>query len=81
MPSEIKAYECEHGCGKFYRSKSSAVSHEKRCWWNPARRACASCGNQDEDRYCPVYELDLSQKGALRAGCLGWIPKVEAASF
>lgn len=77
MPFEIKAYGCEHGCGKIYRSRSSAVSHEKRCWWNPARRACASCGHQDEDRHCAVYEIDLSQKASLRSGCPGWILKAE----
>jgi len=80
MPIEIKAYLCKHWCGKFYRHKSSAVTHEKRCMWNTARQACASCGLQDEDRRCAVYGLDLSEKGALRSGCPAWSPKPETSN-
>ena len=75
MPVEIKAYLCEHGCGKVSRHKSSMSSHERRCWWNPERKACASCGWQDEERYCPVYELDLTEKSSLKSDCLGWKEK------
>jgi len=81
MPNQITAYECRH-CGvKIYRKKASAVTHEKRCMWNTARQACASCGYQNDDRRCSVYGLDLSEKWALRSGCPAWSQKPETPSF
>jgi hypothetical protein len=42
---KITAWECEY-CGKiYYKSRSSCRSHEQICYWNPGRKACASCGN------------------------------------
>ncbi len=75
MPLKTTGYVCDY-CGKIYRHKSSASSHEKRCFWNPENRACASCGNQDTDhRYCAATGADLSTKGELKRHCVLWIPE------
>lgn len=34
---EIKAYQCEYGCGKYLKTKRSMINHEKRCLWNPKK--------------------------------------------
>lgn len=39
---EITAYKCDH-CGKVYQNKGSCAKHEKRCFFNPITKACASC--------------------------------------
>jgi hypothetical protein len=31
-------------CGKLYHTECSAVKHEAKCFSNPARKACQSCG-------------------------------------
>ena len=48
MPKKITAYQCEYGCGFYRITKKSVINHEKWCFWNPARRACASCENREE---------------------------------
>lgn len=75
MPIEIKAYECEHSCGKIYRAKSTTQGHEKRCHWNPDNRACASCDNQDDNRFCMVTGANLNIKSELRRNCEVWSAK------
>lgn len=44
---EVTAYKCDF-CDKWLRSKSGMTRHEKGCLWNPEKRACASCGNNNE---------------------------------
>ena len=41
---KVTAYQCVF-CEKIYLSRSGAGKHEKKCWLNPARRSCATCGN------------------------------------
>src|SRR6185437_863674 len=41
---EIRAFECGF-CPRFYRRKNGATRHENKCWRNPARRACITCGH------------------------------------
>lgn len=44
MVRQVKAYGCEYKCGqKVVLSKSSMISHESRCFYNPKNKACASC--------------------------------------
>jgi len=43
---EIKAYQCDYGCGKYLKTKPAMKRHEDCCFWNPERKACDSCGNQ-----------------------------------
>jgi hypothetical protein len=38
----ITAYRCEY-CGKVYISKQYAKKHEGICFYNPERKACATC--------------------------------------
>ncbi len=45
---EVTAYACSY-CEKIYKNKSSAVSHEKKCFANPARRACRTCKHAIKD--------------------------------
>jgi len=61
----ITAYECQFCHDAVYKIRGSCRRHEKRCWWNPVRKACVSCGNfeagtnEDTGRYyfwCEKYE-------------------------
>lgn len=55
--TEIKAYACDY-CHKYYKHKSSAIRHEKQCFYNPINKACLSCGNFKTDYntiYVPPY--------------------------
>jgi hypothetical protein len=57
MPKEITAYTCSF-CDKVYKLKSSAARHEKKCFANPANRACRSCSHAVKDRdtvYVPPH--------------------------
>jgi len=45
---EVKAYACSY-CEKIYKNKSSAASHEKKCFANPARKACRTCKHAIKD--------------------------------
>jgi uncharacterized protein YbdZ (MbtH family) len=39
---EITAYNCDH-CNKIYSIKSQCKAHEKKCYYNPETKSCASC--------------------------------------
>jgi len=44
MPRQVKAYGCDFKCGqKVVLSKASMISHESRCFYNPTKKACATC--------------------------------------
>ena len=78
MPTPVIMFECSHCQRRKYSHESSAKQHEKRCYWNPAKKACASCGNQDnETRKCTVGGWDLSDKSQLRRDCPLWTMKNE----
>lgn len=61
---EIKAFQSD--CGRIYKHKSSAISHDKKCkcWSNPKLKTCKSCvfgelhdfggGMATDDPY-PIY--------------------------
>jgi hypothetical protein len=52
--TEIKAYVCEFCPRKKARmSKSRTAKHESICFYNPERKACATCGNLE--RYEEIY--------------------------
>ncbi len=70
MPREVRAYKCEY-CDKVYINKPSAASHEKKCFWNPEKRACATCLNP-YDRRCVETDSDLTVKGELKSNCPMW---------
>jgi hypothetical protein len=70
MPNQVTMYECSYCYRRRYSHESSAKQHEKKCFWNPERRACASCDHQDnETRKCSVCGWDLSKKTELRSDC------------
>ena len=74
MVYEITAYKCDY-CGKIYQSKPGATGHEKKCFWNPEKRACASCDyNSSITRKCSALDKDLSVKGSLTSNCDFWTP-------
>ena len=60
---EIKAFACSF-CGFISRVKGSAKAHEKRCYYNPVNRACASCSTNG---WCVL------QKEKLRSNCDAWV--------
>jgi hypothetical protein len=39
---EITAYNCDY-CNKIYSIKSQCKAHEKKCYYNPDTKSCASC--------------------------------------
>jgi hypothetical protein len=79
MPIKIVAYKCDW-CGFYRKTKKAIENHEKRCFWNPVRRACASCKNNetstdyDEIRFwCSAFEVDLEKN--LKYDCERWVQK------
>lgn len=82
---EIKAYQCEHGCGKYLKTKEAMKRHELQCFYNIKNKACATCSHNveyiDEDpedvwgsRWCEAFGFDLfygdKQKGErMRKNC------------
>ncbi len=44
---EVIRYQCEFCEKKYYKNKSSAASHEKKCYYNPKNKACATCVNAE----------------------------------
>lgn len=75
---EIKAYACDY-CNKFYKHKSSARMHEKRCFRNPNVRACLTCNKFDNhtmvneygEPYCHGYEKTM-KRFDFKYGCVRW---------
>lgn len=57
---KITAYACSY-CGKIYKNKSSAASHEKKCFANPARRACRTCKHAIKDTETAYVRLQGDQ--------------------
>ncbi len=52
MPVKVTAWSCIYRCGRKVNTRRTAMlAHEERCFFNPARRACQSCGNF-------VHEMD-----------------------
>jgi hypothetical protein len=46
MARKVTAYSCDYKCGqKVVLSKVSMLSHESRCFHNPANKACVTCVN------------------------------------
>ena len=91
----ITAYICEFCPQKKARmSKGRTKKHEAQCFYNPARRACASCGNYTkatgigEDCEGPYCEADNFNKpqpeepayAMFRYDCDQWIPRNLVAS-
>lgn len=84
MPREVKAFACEHSCGrKVLISKKRMVEHEAICFLNPERRACQTCANfetyKDSDdsgqkwivNFCHAEELAIERV----SDCDLWEPK------
>ncbi len=46
---KVTAYQCDFCKNpRLYLSRGGARKHEKRCWLNPIRKSCATCGNLAE---------------------------------
>ena len=44
MPRKVTAYGCKYRCGQRVNTKYEAMlEHESKCFYNPERRACATC--------------------------------------
>ena len=84
MAKERKAYQCEYGCGFYKLTKKVVIKHERTCFYNPERKACASCGsnlkpNHDVcetkfSNWCEEKEMDLTHE-TLTFNCAFWKPK------
>lgn len=49
---KIEAYHCDY-CKKYSKSKGVITSHEKKCFYRPETKSCATCRNYHikEHRY------------------------------
>jgi len=92
MSTEVKAFVCDF-CPrkKRFAARGTAERHERRCFYNPVRRACASCahfklepyyyesdtGYSDGGPSCAVDALNRDPKAltVLRSECQLWEPK------
>ena len=56
----VNSYKCSY-CGKLYESKDSCRSHERRCYFNPKTKSCASCAflKYDSYEYKPHYTCSV----------------------
>lgn len=76
MPREIKAYDCEHGCGKFLKTLKAMQKHEATCLCNPVERTCKICGYDfvtDDDFECGKG-VDKRGKKIIRH-CQAWVER------
>lgn len=89
---EVTAYTCDF-CPKGkrnMRTKKGCFRHEKNCYYNPARRACASCAHFTKIPHVNDYETGFHEggpecaedffrrdpeDGQLRVDCEKWAPK------
>jgi len=78
---EIKTNQCDY-CTKTSFNKGSIRVHEKKCFYNPVTKSCASClwfskKYVSEPSYCLMGEsYELSENGIktiLRTKCTKWI--------
>lgn len=46
----IEAYQCDY-CKKYSKSKSVMKKHESKCFHNPKKKTCATCGNHYQELY------------------------------
>jgi hypothetical protein len=49
---KVKAFQCEFCRRKVIMNKTHMADHERMCFKNPARRACQTCGNVNEETEC-----------------------------
>lgn len=91
MTTKVAAYVCDFCTRKKrFSSITGANRHEKRCFYNPVRMACASCRHLVKDRYdpedgsggiscekdlLPVPATEESPERAFRSECAAWEPK------
>lgn len=82
MPTEVKAYSCDFGCGKrVLKSKHGMKQHEKVCFKNPANRACQTCAFDNGHEYILEKKHYLTHCGFLgptktTSDCRHWRPSV-----
>lgn len=58
MPEKVTAWSCSFKCGERVKTKRIAmVGHESRCFHNPQRRACQSCGRFDREALTETPDL------------------------
>lgn len=71
---------------KRYATSTTGKNHEKTCFYNPERRACATCGNFTVEpfepdtgaggRYCAEDFFRKEEgEGELRFNCEKWKPR------
>ena len=55
---QVKRWKCDF-CKKTYCNKGGCKRHEEICYYNPANRACITCGHNEavwNTVYCPYYD-------------------------
>ena len=95
MSSEITAYLCDFcpmGKRKRFATRSGATRHERQCFYNPLRRACASCSHFFFEKYDhetgeggPFCDLDALNRDpealtVLRSECQLWADRPQAGT-
>jgi len=74
MPVEIKAYSCEHGCGKFLKTRAVMIKHEARCLSDTANRTCKTCEYDFMDNGDFVCGADVDKNGhKIVKNCRSWV--------
>jgi hypothetical protein len=88
---EVKAYHCSF-CKKYSTAKSVIKTHEKKCFWNPETKSCASCVNFVEkltlietgqylsEMACSAnvpFEVENISKVIYNTACIWWDAKPE----
>lgn len=89
---EITAYQCDY-CNKIYGNPKQAKAHERKCYYNPKTKSCATCDNlflayekvMDGGiivvpvQYCKK-RIDISQR-LLKTLCDFWTEKEETGDI
>lgn len=82
MPKKLTMWKCQFGCQRVSTYKTKMTKHEKRCLYNPMKRACQTCQyrhitlESDVERiytipYCVVRE-DVDLQKRLECDCEAW---------
>lgn len=82
MPRNIKAHQCQFKPCQFYKkTEASVVDHEKRCFYNPIRKACAICeflDKEEREYFCTKDDtINFYSNGhcKLKFNCGNWEQK------
>ena len=65
---EVLAYHCDY-CSKVYNTKKQTKQHEKKCYYNPETKSCASCDFIEMVGTPAICFAGIPLKGGLKTHC------------